>query len=708
MLSPSEAAVVARDRALPGLAALLDDRPLAELTGMRVRRRYLRYKPGTSCVLGGSVALAGEDVDAFVLAHDARSAEKIGKTVDAAPPGTVLFTNPELGLLMALAPADRDLPFLAALADARRLRRTLRRLLPSVGWRGVQLRTLSYKPQRRWVGLATARDGQRVVLRAYPPADAARAAGAVRALGKLPPGTPRLLGADVELGLVALEYAEGQTLDTARADASFSGAAAAGRLRAAGVALAQLHTRVDAGVPSWTAADDAQALRSVADQVAVLLPELGPPAAALADLLAQRMSGLPPDTVCAHGDFSTDQVVLGADGSVVLLDLDRVAQADAAIDLASLAASLTAADLLAGRRPEGHVEFLSAIGAGYAAVRPLPDAEALRLHTAALLLRRSTEPFRLCAPLWPERMRAMLAAATAAAENGDPLTQALDDVVGPLLGEPLRWELLKDKPGRRRTSRATGSRGSAIVKVYASGRAPVVAARVAALRSGPAEPVVPRVMLCEDARHVVVLSEVPGRPFREALLAGDTDAAARVGHALATWHGAFRGCRPEGLRAHTVTREVEILLERSAGAPPAVADAVRTLLPLLQCPWRADTVVHRDLYEEQIVVGTAIGLLDLDDVAGGPAELDLGNLMAHLDLLSKRTGRQLGAPVAAMLSAYRQVGPLDEALLEQCRLLSLLRLACLHAEPALVPQLPTSPSSAGHCARPVHSSVVIA
>src|SRR5204862_293349 len=59
-----------------------------------------------------------------------------------------------------------------------------------------------------------------------------------------------------------------------------------------------------------------------------------------------------------------------------------------------------------------------------------------------------------------------------------------------LLGAPVVLEELKYKPDRRRTSRATGPRGSAIVKQYTSERAPTVAARVAALADGPADPAV--------------------------------------------------------------------------------------------------------------------------------------------------------------------------------------------------------------------------
>jgi aminoglycoside phosphotransferase (APT) family kinase protein len=89
--------------------------------------------------------------------------------------------------------------------------------------------------------------------------------------------------------------------------------------------------------------------------------------------------------------------------------------------------------------------------------------------------------------------------------------------------------------------------------------------------------------------------------------------------------------------------------------------------------------VHRDLYEEQLLIGNRVGLIDLDDAALGPPELDLGNLLAHVDLLALRNGRDLAPECDALVAAYAEAGPpVDAALLHRCRRLALLRLACLN------------------------------
>jgi hypothetical protein len=268
----------------------------------------------------------------------------------------------------------------------------------------------------------------------------------------------------------------------------------------------------------------------------------------------------------------------------------------------------------------------------------------------------------------------------------DERGRALGRVLGELLGGPVAMELLKEKPGRRRTLRAIGARGSAIVKTYASERAPTVGARVKALRAGPAEPLVPEVLMVDWRLRTVVLTDVPGRPLRAALMRGEAADCRRAGAALGAWHSAWHSRDPAPLRQHTAERELELLDRRANRAPAPLRHAVRRAARGLTGGWPLATVVHRDLYEEQILLGDLVGLIDLDDVAIGPPELDVGNLLAHIALLSLRSGRPLGSPRDELLAGYSGSGAeLDQRLLERCRRLALLRLACIHQEPAILP-----------------------
>jgi aminoglycoside phosphotransferase (APT) family kinase protein len=80
-----------------------------------------------------------------------------------------------------------------------------------------------------------------------------------------------------------------------------------------------------------------------------------------------------------------------------------------------------------------------------------------------------------------------------------------------------------------------------------------------------------------------------------------------------------------------------------------------------------------------------VGLIDVDDAALGPPELDVGNLLAHVELFEHRRGRELAREMQVLLHGYGETGPaLDEALLDRCRRLTLLRLACLNDDSVLV------------------------
>jgi Ser/Thr protein kinase RdoA (MazF antagonist) len=264
-------------------------------------------------------------------------------------------------------------------------------------------------------------------------------------------------------------------------------------------------------------------------------------------------------------------------------------------------------------------------------------------------------------------------------------------VVERVLGAPVLYEELKHKPGRRVTLRTRGPEGTAIVKLYRSDRVASVAARISALAGGPPEPELPTVLAVDAGKRLLVLTEVTGAPLREAVLAGDEGECRRAGTAIAGWHRAWRGREPDGLERHRVEDELAILADRAAVVPREIGARVAAAVPSLHDAWEAVTVVHRDLYEEQVLLGDRVGLIDLDDVALGPPELDVGNLLAHLDLLELRSELDLGAARMAFLEGYESVSELDGALLERCRLLARLRLACIHEEPRMLDERAEEP-----------------
>jgi Ser/Thr protein kinase RdoA (MazF antagonist) len=253
-----------------------------------------------------------------------------------------------------------------------------------------------------------------------------------------------------------------------------------------------------------------------------------------------------------------------------------------------------------------------------------------------------------------------------------------------IVGSPVELEELAHLPGDHRTLRASGSVMTAIVKIYTSDRAARVAARVGALGSVPPGVTVPRVISSDPELQMVVLTEVQGEPLTGALLERDAAACRFAGAAVGSWHRSWRRRAPSPLRPYGAGRELETLRRCADAAAPGLADTVWREAAGLGKRWTCSTVVHRNLTDARILIGERVGLIDLDDAALGPPELDVGNLLAHIDLLSLRSGRDLAEMREEIVLGYEGFGEyLDEELLDRCRRLARLRLACIHDVPAL-------------------------
>ncbi|MFC7621883.1 phosphotransferase family protein [Microlunatus sp. GCM10028923] len=354
------------DPALPGLATLLG------LPGLT----QLRYKPGTSCV----AAITHPDGDAFGYVVSAAARPKLDKLIRKAPPGTIIDHDRDRNLIIARAAADRDLPALADPAAATAA------LLPGPA---PEFRTLAYKPQRRWVALASRGSGEPVLVRAYRRTTVADAQDRLAWFGRLT-GTRRSLGWDAERAVIITGYEPGVSL----ADLIGTGAATDAMLTGCGVALARLHDQPPVPGPAVRQADPAATVALIR----ILLPGQAARAEAILDRLRASAPAAVPPVPC-HGDFSVDQVIIPPTGAAhpepTLIDFDRSGLGDPAADLAGLQA--------AGLGPAAVDRVL----AGYRTVRPVPAG--LDWHRARALLLRAAEPFRTALPDWPDRIPVLLA-----------------------------------------------------------------------------------------------------------------------------------------------------------------------------------------------------------------------------------------------------------------------------------------------------------
>jgi aminoglycoside phosphotransferase (APT) family kinase protein len=184
---------------------------------------------------------------------------------------------------------------------------------------------------------------------------------------------------------------------------------AAEPLRLAGSTLRRLH---DAALEPTTTLDT----RTVRDEIAEVerttatIQQLAPPIGTVVrDLLVRSrdaLARLPAEApVLVHGDYKADHLLCGQD-ALTLIDFDRCAVADPALDLAKFLADLRW--WLAGRSPHvlvaAHEQFLA--GYGPTSRARLTRALALEPLFAVKLAARRVQVHQ---PRWDQRTRAFVA-----------------------------------------------------------------------------------------------------------------------------------------------------------------------------------------------------------------------------------------------------------------------------------------------------------
>jgi hypothetical protein len=206
-------------------------------------------------------------------------------------------------------------------------------------------------------------------------------------------------------------------------------------------------------------------------------------------------------------------------------------------------------------------------------------------------------------------------------------------------------ELVVHRPARRAVVRATdGDQQTVWTKVVRSRRAADLVRRMRAAAAVPGL-TAPDVTAWDEETGTIALSTLPGTTLHD-LLTGDVtdDVAAGVGRAVATLHGAT-GPVPDGATTHRPSAEVEATLDlldlarghRALTPREAIAverDIAHAASRIMTAgPPSTPALIHRDLHDKQLLVdGDRVGMLDVDMLAPGDPALDLGNLLAHLDL----------------------------------------------------------------------------
>lgn len=418
MIARADARLGLRDRRLPGLAVVLDAEAFSEalagalrdlpVTGARAT--YVRYKPGVSCLVAFRVRVGDEEHDVYARALRRSAQDKLGaarrRAEEDSPLGPGGLVLDRWAIAVHAFPHDRRLPTLARLLDPVTGERLMGRLLgehPEL--RDGTLTGLRYNPERRWVARLDASEG-RALIKVAQDGAVRRAMAARDALAGQAP-VPELLGATRRHGLVALEWLQGEGLE-GRLESAPRAA------EAVGPALAAVH-ELDGLELAPRPDSEAQRLTAAARATLVVSPELAQRAGRLATSLIGALRAAGPRTA-VHGDFSADQVILGARGAM-LVDLDEARRDDPAVDLAGFAAELLLR-VVRGRLPPAAAEQArEALLEGYRAAGgcAVTSGPALSRRLAAALLLRAAEPFRLRERDWDEQVVALVEAAERAA-----------------------------------------------------------------------------------------------------------------------------------------------------------------------------------------------------------------------------------------------------------------------------------------------------
>ena len=628
---------------------------------------YIRYKPGTSCLVQYELRMRDPAGPASrvrrVQAHArfgrpertaaiwarasfARLTQRASRDDQRAPwPHAVLL--PELDTILQTYPLDRELPGLIRASSRRAAGRLLAQALRGPDDGRVRLshvKLMRYRPGRK--ALLRYKLGEGASDTLYTKLFSDDRASWLEELGhRLAAGgitTPEpLTRLDAVNGIVH-RAAPGVPLATLEGDELLAALAPTGRM------LGALHAMPWSG-PMPAPRPSHVPLAASARTVSLLLPDLASRVDQLAGRLREALVAEKEPRRLIHGDFYDDQVLVDDETRIVLLDFDEARRGDPFSDIGNATAHLAAR----ASDPEVANAGREALLDGYPG-GPSIDLRKLALHEAAAGLEMAVGPFRRLQPDWPAAVERLLTLAEERAEiafasrqhavtNGpggatDGARQEATDPALPQLAELLDGQRMavrlsqvldrhvervdasvaRHKPGRRCAIRydirlsANGAAASDLRlygKTWARDRGPRVHATLETLARA-ADPNLLRlprpVAFLADVR-VHLQTEVGGLPIVPALLVGDR----AVAEALADGLHALHHCGARLARRHLLADELAPLADRTArlaAAAPELATLARACLMALERrateAWAwRDLPIHRDLYHDQVVVG---------------------------------------------------------------------------------------------------------
>ena len=417
MLLPADADLVRRERAITGLASLLDPDEFVTMLHQAVPQSevgtaqptYVRYKPGRSCLVAYKVRVGGEIVDVYAKAlrrdgmEELRKASKQPRVPGRLGPGVIILEERAIGIF--IFPNDSQLKALRRLVDGETLLRLLTKLVPERPdlWESV-VEGIRYKPERRFVAKLVSGGQPRAAMKVYTQPGyqvAENNAKAFKSRGPLQ--VVRRLGRSGRHNILVFEWLEGRLLREVLLQPGLE----LEPVRTVGAAIAELHAQDPGRLTRLTRGQEAATLLAASAELGFLCPHLARRADEVARELATRLKGEPFLDRPTHGDFKSEQILVEGD-AVAILDYDRAVSGDPSADLGKFLANLEKFTLR-GNLPRTKLEAVKNAlleGYQYAARGDIPAR--IELYTAAGLLRLTPDPFRHREPDWVEVTEAIL------------------------------------------------------------------------------------------------------------------------------------------------------------------------------------------------------------------------------------------------------------------------------------------------------------
>jgi aminoglycoside phosphotransferase (APT) family kinase protein len=383
------------DPAVPQRDLLLDPDVVAErlsrLLGLRVdscRQLRVKYRIGARLRLVHRLRVGPDSVDVTSSTFPTLARSRRAYAQARVVAGRQVVHDAELATVFWTFPNDRKLAHLAAVVEPATKLAAL-----SPGWSRSEL--ISYAPEKSATVRCLDAAGRTVAFaKTYAGDEGERAYRVHAALtGALEPDDPHLRLPEARAyspahRTLVVEAVEGTPPRTA------------GEYRRLGRALARLHELAPPDDVRFRRAEPDR-LEAAAGLIASVRSDVAAPVRRLAlDIAEQLDPGAA--AVCLHGDVNFRNALV-ANGRSALIDLDQVAAGPAAAELGSVLASLRYAGLVGLIRPRLAPDLCAAVLAGYSELRDLPEAPALRAHTAAALL--GERSLRVVTRVRPEGLR---------------------------------------------------------------------------------------------------------------------------------------------------------------------------------------------------------------------------------------------------------------------------------------------------------------